>query len=217
MEPELGWGPEALVAKRKGLPSHQRPCTLCPLGRPVLPRSLPHHEPWASTCWALGLSLPICTRSRWTRCALGLVALESQGLWLQLLDSSEDALRLPLQPWWRGAEKSRIPSDLSESLFILPLQVGLLEVLVGKIFDLAFMPAMNGERGCPRAAWPGDQEVTGLLGLYDAQLFHLNSIPETFTLSLFISASECKYCPKIPSTSLFAAFVVLFSCPTLLD
>lgn len=24
-------------------------------------------------------------------------------------------------------------------------QVGLLEVLVGKIFDLAFMPAMNGE------------------------------------------------------------------------
>ena len=105
-------------------------------------------------------------------------------------------------------------------LFVLPLQVGLLEVLVGKIFDLAFMPAMNGERGCPRdpqGAWPGDQEVTGLLGIYDAQLFHLNSIPETFTLSLFISASECKYCPKIPSTSLFAAFVVLFSCPTLLN
>lgn len=101
-------------------------------------------------------------------------------------------------------------------LFILPLQVGLLEVLVGKIFDLAFMPAMNGERGCPRGAWPGDQEVTGLLGIYDAQLFHLNSIPETFTLSLFISASECKYCPKVPSTSLFAAFVILLSCPTLL-
>lgn len=24
-----------------------------------------------------------------------------------------------------------------------------MEVLVGKIFDLAFMPAMNGESGCP--------------------------------------------------------------------
>lgn len=90
-------------------------------------------------------------------------------------------------------------------------------MLVGKIFDLAFMPAMNGERGCPRGAWPGDQGVTGLLDIFDAQLFHLSSIPETFTLSLFISASECKYCPKIPSTSLFAAFAGLFPCPTLFD
>ena len=92
-----------------------------------------------------------------------------------------------------------------------------MEVLVGKIFDLAFMPAMNGERGCPRGAWPVDQGVTGLLGIFDAQLFHLNSIPETFTLSLFISASKCKYCPKIPSTYLFAAFVVFFPCPALFD
>ena len=123
MEAELGWGPAVLVTKRKGLPSYQRPRALCPLGGPDLPRSLPHHEPWARTCRQLDLSLRICTRSRWTRCALGLVVLESQGLWLQLPDSSGDALRLPLQPqgwgWGWGLKDPFRPERISAFSFFL--------------------------------------------------------------------------------------------------
>lgn len=57
-----------------------------------------------------------------------------------------------------------------------------MEVLVEKIFDLAFMPTMNGESGCLHlwelVAWvPGD---TGLLGMLDVHLSYLNSISEHF-------------------------------------
>lgn len=73
---------------------------------------------------------------------------------------------LPAEPFW-GPELPEPPKQLWVSILghsprspgpfragnplpgLSPLspQVGLMEVLVGKIFDLAFMPAMNGEHG----------------------------------------------------------------------
>lgn len=41
-----------------------------------------------------------------------------------------------------------LAAALPESFALLP-QVFILEMLVEKIFDLAFMPAMNGKSGCP--------------------------------------------------------------------
>lgn len=60
-----------------------------------------------------------------------------------------------------------------------------MEMLVGKIFDLAFMPAMNGERVPvpPGGTWPGDRVPTGLLGVFDAQPVCLDSKSESFLLS----------------------------------
>lgn len=117
MEAELGWGPEVLVTKCKGLPSHQRPRALCPLGGPDLPQSLPHHEPWASTCWELDLSLRICTRSRWTDVPWGWWCWNHRGsgcssrILLEMLFDFLSSHRAGV----RGGG-SKIPSDLSESL-----------------------------------------------------------------------------------------------------
>lgn len=82
------------------------------------------------------------------------------------------------------------PSEpLRGSSSLSSLQVGLLEVLVGKIFDLAFLPAMNGEsyarppQGC--VAW--GLVAAGLAGIIlDTQPFCRNRISENFILSLFI-------------------------------
>lgn len=63
------------------------------------------------------------------------------------------------------------PSELLQGLsFPCSLQVGLLEVLVEKIFDLAFLPAMNGEsygHASVGGVWLGGPEAAGLLEIFD--------------------------------------------------
>lgn len=64
----------------------------------------------------------------------------------KLPDSPRTALYLP--KGHRAGPQGALgdPSEPLPGLSSLSsLQVGLLEVLVGKIFDLAFLPAMNGE------------------------------------------------------------------------
>lgn len=58
---------------------------------------------------------------------------------------------------------------------------------MGKIFDLEFLPAMNGESGaCASAGVGGGLGTWWLLVMFDTQPFYLNRIPENFILSLFI-------------------------------
>lgn len=71
---------------------------------------------WTSAGPTLGLRLPICTESRWTRCALklsGLVVLDHRSSDCQPPDSPRAALRLPLGP---QGEASESPLDLSKLL-----------------------------------------------------------------------------------------------------
>ncbi|KAK2109836.1 hypothetical protein P7K49_009582 [Saguinus oedipus] len=99
----------------------------------------------------MGLSLPISTMCKWMG---GHLKAASEEFWgprgsdCQDPDSLTASLCLHLEP----GEQTRGPSGAEQtpcpgSTLLLPLQISLMEVLVEKIFNLAFMPAMNAVLG----------------------------------------------------------------------